>query len=125
MKPNYTATFFTEDLLADRNENLLLVWYLLFKPVFLELSILELGKILTHDFWYVKTWWKSKLFYCIYKKDIYKEIVEDVETRFDTWNYELDRPLPKRKNKKVIGLMKDELGGKIMTKFVGLRAKIL
>ena len=118
--------FFTEDLLADRNENLLLVWYLLFKPVYLELSILELGKILTHDFWYAKTWWKSKLFYCIYKKDdIYKEIAEDVETRFDTWNYELDRPLPKRKNKKVIGLMKDELGGKIMTKFVGLRAKIL
>ena len=55
--------------------------------------------------------------------DIYKDIAEDVETRFDTSNYELDRPLPKGKNKKVIGLMKDELGGKIMTKFVGLRAK--
>ena len=44
-------------------------------------------------------------------------------TRFDTSNYELDRPLPKGKNKNVIGLMRDELGGKIMTKFVGLRAK--
>ena len=55
--------------------------------------------------------------------DIYRDIVEDIETRFDTSNYELDRPLPKGKNKKVIGLMKDELGGKIMTKFVGLRAK--
>ena len=55
--------------------------------------------------------------------DIYKNIAEDVETRFDTSNYELDRPLPKGKNKKVIGLMKDELGGKIMTKFVELRAK--
>ena len=32
--------------------------------------------------------------------DIYKDIVEDVETRFDTSNYELDRPLPKGKNKK-------------------------
>ena len=36
---------------------------------------------------------------------IYKDIEEDVETRFDTWNYELDRPLPKGKNKKLIGLM--------------------
>ena len=42
--------------------------------------------------------------------DIYKDIVEDVETRFDTSNYELVRPLPQGKNKKVIGLMEDELG---------------
>ena len=55
--------------------------------------------------------------------DIYKDIEEYVETRFDTSDYELDRPLPKAKNKKVIGLTKDELGGKITTKFVGLRAK--
>ena len=55
--------------------------------------------------------------------DIYKDIAEDIEIRFDTSNYELDRPLPKRKSKKIIGLMKDELGGKIMKQFVGLRAK--
>ena len=55
--------------------------------------------------------------------DIYKHIAEDVETRFDTSSYEFDRPLPKEKNEKVIGLMKDELGGKIMTKFVALKAK--
>ena len=55
--------------------------------------------------------------------DIYKGIAEDVETKFDTSNYELDRPLQKVKNKKVIGLMEDELGGKIMTKFVGLGTK--
>ena len=41
--------------------------------------------------------------------DINKDIAEDVETRFDTSNYELERPLPKGKNEKVIGLMKDQL----------------
>ena len=60
----------------------------------------------------------------VYKRtgDIFKDIAEDVKTRFDTSNYKLDRPLPKEKNKKVIGLMTDELVGKIMIKFVGLRA---
>ena len=48
--------------------------------------------------------------------DIYKDIKEDVENRFDTSYYELDRPLSRVKILKVIGLMKDELGGKIMTK---------
>ena len=46
--------------------------------------------------------------------DIYKDIAEDDETRF-----ELDRPLPNGKYRKVIVLMKDKLGRKIMTKFVG------
>ena len=59
---------------------------------------------------------------------IYKDIAEDVQTRFDTSNYELDcnsteRTLPKGKNKKLLGLIKDELSRKIITKFVGLRAK--
>ena len=56
-------------------------------------------------------------------RDIYKDIAEDFETRFYTSNYELDRPLPKGKNSKVIGLMKDDLNGKNLTKFVGLRVK--
>ena len=55
--------------------------------------------------------------------DIYKGIAKDVETRFDTSNYELDRLLPKENNKKVIRLMKDDLDGKIMVKFGGLREK--
>ena len=110
------------------------------KPIYLGLSILELSKILMYELWYdyVKPKYgkKAKLCYMypdssiVYMKtdDIYKDIAEDVETRFNTLNYELkcnsiDRPLPKGKNKKVIGLMKDELGGKIITKFVGLRAK--
>ena len=58
----------------------------------------------------VKIW-----FHCIYIKTdgIYKDIAED----FDTSNYELDRPLSKGKNKQLIGLMKNEFGEKIMTKF--------
>ena len=55
--------------------------------------------------------------------EIYKYIAEDVETRFDTSNYELNRLLPKGENKKVIGLMKDKLAEKIMKEFAGLRAK--
>ena len=54
---------------------------------------------------------------------IYKDIAEEVETRFDTSNYEFDKSLFKGKNKKVIGLMKDEFAGKIITAFVGLREK--
>ena len=88
-----------------------------------------------YEFWhdYVKPKFdkKTKLCYVdtpsfiVYIKtdDIYKDIAEDVQTSFDTSNHELDRPLPKRKHKKVIGLMKDEMAGKIITKFVALRAK--
>ena len=57
------------------------------------------------------------------KEYIYKDIAKDVEKRLDSSNYKLERSLPKQKNKKVIGLMKDELGGKIMKEFVGLRAQ--
>ena len=56
-------------------------------------------------------------------EDIHKDIAEDVETRSDTSNYEIDRPLPTGKNKNVIGFMKDESGGQIMKKIVGLIAK--
>ena len=56
-------------------------------------------------------------------EDFYKDIANDVEKRFDTPNYDVNRPLPTGKNKKVIGLMKDELGGKIITEFVTLRPK--
>ena len=59
----------------------------------------------------------------MWKRDIYKDIAEDVEKRFDTSNYEIDIPFPKGKNEKVIGLMKDELGGQIMKEFFGIRAK--
>ena len=55
----------------------------------------------------------------IYSEYIYSEISEDIETRFDTSNYELDRQLLKGKSEKVISSMKDE----ILKEFTALRAK--
>ena len=56
-------------------------------------------------------------------EDFYNDIANDVEKRFNTSNYEVDRLSPTGKNKKVIELMKDELGGRIITEFVALRPK--
>ena len=82
------------------------------KPDHLGLSILKLSKTLMYEFWYgyVKPKYgeKVKLFYMdtdsfiVYIKtdDNYKDIAENVESRFDTSNYELDKPLPEGKNEK-------------------------
>ena len=58
-------------------------------------------------------------------EDFYEDIADDVKKWFDTSNCGEDdkRLLPIGENKKVIGLFKDELRGKIMKEFVGLRAK--
>ena len=56
-------------------------------------------------------------------EDFYKEIADNVEKRYDTSNYACERPLPMGKNKKVVGLMEDELGEKIIREFVSLRPK--
>ena len=54
-------------------------------------------------------------------EDVYEDIADDIEKRFDTSNCEVNRSLSKEKSKKVIGLMKDKLEGKIITEFVTLR----
>ena len=89
---------------------------------YLGLSILDLSKTVMYEFWYdyVKPKYGENAKRCyidtdsftvrVKADDIYKDIAEDAETRFETLYYELDRPLPKGKNKKVIRLMKDELG---------------
>ena len=68
----------------------------------------------------------DSLTYSIGTEDFYSDIAENVESRFNTSGYPKDgsRPLPVGKNKKVIGLMKDELGGEIMKEFVSLRSKM-
>ena len=99
------------------------------KLVYISLSILEINKIAMYEFSYdyMKTKYgeKTKLCYVdtdsfiVYTKteDIYLRYAKGVEARFDTSVCELERPLLRRKNEKVIGLIKDELGGKIMTDF--------
>ena len=105
------------------------------KPIYLGLSILEISKILMYEFCYdyMKPKYNDNVKLCymdtdsfimnIKTNDFYKDIASDVENRFDTSVYEVNRPIPTGKNKKVIGLMKDELGGKIITEFVTLRPK--
>ena len=107
------------------------------KPIYLGQAILDISKTLMYEFWYdyIKPKYGDKARLCymdtdsfvIYIKteDFYKDIACDVERRFDTSNYDEkdERPLPTGKNKKVIGLFKDELGGKVMIEFCALRAK--
>ena len=89
-----------------------------------------------YEFWYdyikPKYGGKARLCYMdtdifvihIKTEDFYKDISNDVERWFDTSNYDKNdnRPLPIGKNKKVVGMSKDELGGKITTEFCALRA---
>ena len=105
------------------------------KPMYLGLSILDISKILMYEFWYdyMKPKYGNDVKLCymdtqsfimsIKTNDFYKDNANDVEKRFDTSNYEVNRPLPTGKNKKVIGLKKDELVGKTITEFVTLRPK--
>ena len=83
-----------------------------------------------YEFWYdyMKPKYGNKVKLCymdtdsyimnIKTNDFYKDIASDVENRFDTSNYEVNRSLPTVKNKKIIGLMKYELGGKIITNLI-------
>ena len=106
------------------------------KPIYLGLSRLEISKTLMYEFWYydyMKPKYDNNVKLCymdtdsfimnIKTNDFYEDIASDVENRFDTSNYEVNRHLPTGKNKKITGLMKDELGGKKISEFVTLRPK--
>ena len=106
------------------------------KPVYLGMSI-DISKTLMYEFRYdyIKPKYgdRAKLCYIdtdsffiyIETDDFYQDIANDVERWFDTSNYDENdnRLLPIGKNKKVIGLFKDGLGGKIMEELFALRAK--
>ena len=107
------------------------------KPIYLGMSILGISKTLIYEFCYdyIKPKYGDRVKLCftgtdsflshIKTEDFYKDIANDVERWFDISNYDEndERPLPIGNNKKVIGLFKDELGGKIMKEFCALRAK--
>ena len=98
------------------------------------MTILDISKIAIYEFWYdyMKPKYGDNVKLCymdtdsvipfIKTEDFYEDIADDVEKKFDTSNYVVERPLPTGMNKKEIGLMKDELGGRIMTKIIALRA---
>ena len=74
--------------------------------------------------WLIKTkiWTKNKIMLQGYRQ-FYSLHKNRWETRFDTDELWIQKSLPKGKNMKVIGVMKDELGGKVIKKFIGLRVK--
>ena len=135
MKPTFkSGVLFGENLMGSRMGKIKVVMN---KPVCLGQAILDLSKILMYEFHYdymVPKYGLEKLKLCymdtdslvydIKTEDFYADIVDDVPARFDTSGYCPNRPLPVGLNKKVIRLMKDELGGKIMTEFVAWRPKL-
>ena len=132
-EPNYhTSKWFSESLLAMEMKKTSVKMN---KPIYLGFAILSLSKIKMYGYWYdeMKPKYGDRIILCymdtdsfimhIKTEDFYKDLAKDVEKKYDTSNYTVERPLPIGLNKKVIGMMKDELGGKTMKEFIGLRPK--
>ena len=135
-RPNFDrCTIFDSNLNAVHMKNTEVYFN---KPVYVGQSILDLSKTLMFDFHYnyIKKKYGKKsellftdtdsLMYEIKTKDFYKDIYDDVKNKFDTSDYPSDHPsgITTGVNKKVIGMFKDEVAGKQITHFVGLRPKL-
>ena len=108
------------------------------KPVYLGMAILNLSKALMYQFHYgdIKPKYgenanllftdTDSLMYLIRTDDVYKGISPDVRDMFDTSEYPANHPssIPTGLNKKVLGMFKDEVKGRQIDEFVGLRAKL-
>ncbi|MES9903030.1 MAG: hypothetical protein ABW168_10140 [Sedimenticola sp.] len=105
------------------------------RPLYAGQSVLDLSKVLMYQFWYgylkrnygnqvtlLMCDTDSYLFH-VQTEDIYADMKEDSQN-FDTSNYPTYHVLHSTENKKVPGKFKDELNGKIITKFCGLRSKM-
>ena len=136
-KPNLKSPpkIFSENLVSVHMRKTSL---LMNKPIYLGMCILDLSKIIMYDFHYnyIKSKYADKakllftdtdsLMYEIETEDFYKDISGDVKDKFDTSDYPENHPsgIPTGENKKVLGMMKDEVAGKIIKEFVGLRSKL-
>ena len=134
-EPNYhTRNYFSEKMMAIEMKKTK-TKSKMSKSIYLGMSILDISKTLMYEFWYdyIKPKYQEKAKLCyintdsfiihIKTEDFYADIFVDVEQWLEISNYDNNRPLPIVKNKKAIGLFKDELGGNIMKEFVGLKAK--
>ena len=135
-KPNFErATIFDKKLVALHMQKTEIYFN---KPVYVGQAILDLSKTLMFDFHYnyikPKYGYKAELLftdtdslmYQIQTEDFYKDISADIKTKFDTSDYPKDHPsgILTGENKKVIGMFKDEVAGKQITHFIGLRPKL-
>ena len=128
----YTTKWFLENLLATEMKKTSVKMN---KPIYLELAILSLSKIKMYEYWYdeMKVKYDDRVRLCymdtdsfivhIKTEDFYEDVAKDVEKKHDTSNCTVERSLPMGMNKKVTGMMKDELRGKIMKESIGLRPK--
>ena len=135
-RPNFDrCTIFDRNLIAIHMKKTEVYFN---KPVYVGQAILDLSKTLMFDFHYnyIKNKYGKKaellftdtdsLMYDIKTKDFYKDISPDILTKFDTSDYNPNHKsgIPTGINKKVIGMFKDEVAGKQITHFVGLRPKL-
>ena len=135
-RPNFDrCTIFDKNLIAVHMKNTEVYFY---KPIYVGQAILDLSKTLMFDFHYkyIKNKYGKKaellftdtdsLMYHIKTKDFYKDINSDVKDKFDTSDYPPNHKsgITTGLNKKVIGMFKDEVLGKQITHFVGLRPKL-
>ena len=135
-RPNFDrCTIFDRNLIAIHMKKTEVYFN---KPVYVGQAILDLSKTLMFDFHYryIKEKYHNKaellftdtdsLMYYIKTKDFYKDISPDILTKFDTSDYDPNHKsgIPTGINKNVIGMFKDEVAGKQITHFVGLRPKL-
>ena len=135
-RPNFErVTIFDKNLIAAHMKKTEIYFN---KPVYVGQAILDLSKTLMFDFHYnyIKPKYGTKaellftdtdsLMYQIQTEDFYKDISADIKTKFDTSDYPKDHPsgILTGENKKVIGMFKDEVAGKQITHFIGLRPKL-